>query len=112
MNKVKPWKCISSFHPGTLRKPLLVVLNKLDAVSEENAICWSQALERIPGVAAVLGYSKEDLRHRNFGDLQLGKEALIDAWARFPRMFKDRCVGLVELVGCVSLCLERQVQVS
>ena len=69
--------------PGTLRKPLLVVLNKLDAVSEENAICWAQALQRIPGIAAVLGYSKEDLRHRNFGDLQLGKEALIDAWCRF-----------------------------
>ncbi|CAL1161988.1 unnamed protein product [Cladocopium goreaui] len=62
----------------TLRKPLLVVLNKLDAVSEENAICWAQALQRIPGIAAVLGYSKEDLRHRNFGDLQLGKEALIE----------------------------------
>jgi hypothetical protein len=62
---------------------LLVVLNKLDAVSEENAICWAQALQRIPGIAAVLGYSKEDLRHRNFGDLQLGKEALIDAWCRF-----------------------------
>eukprot|EP00435_Cladocopium_sp_Y103_P027552 s187_g6.t2 len=72
------------FHVSrTLRKPLLVVLNKLDAVSEENAICWAEALKRIPGVAAVLGYSKEDLRHRNFGDLQLGKEALIDAGADF-----------------------------
>lgn len=62
----------------SLRKPLLVVLNKLDAVSDENALKWAEALQRVPGIAAVLGYSKEDLRHRNFGELQLGKEALIE----------------------------------
>lgn len=67
---------------GSLRKPLLVVLNKLDAVSDENALKWAEALQRVPGIAAVLGYSKEDLRHRNFGELQLGKEALIDSWGR------------------------------
>ena len=102
----------------TLRKPLVVVLNKLDAVESSNALGWAEALESLPGIARVVGalgciqiasddplgldfqalfmsfhvfsmgfgrdflgrgYSKEDLRGRDFGTLRVGRDALIAA---------------------------------
>jgi len=63
---------------GTLRKPFLVVLNKLDAVDPENASEWAKALRKVPGISAIVGYSKEDLSNRDFPELQVGKDALIE----------------------------------
>ena len=65
---------------GTLRKPFLVVLNKLDAVDPENASEWAKALRKVPGISAIVGYSKEDLSNRDFPELQVGKDALIETW--------------------------------
>ena len=62
----------------TLRKPFLVVLNKLDAVDPENASEWAKALRKVPGISAIVGYSKEDLSNRDFQELQVGKDALIE----------------------------------
>jgi len=62
----------------TLRKPLVVVMNKLDAVEPENAVNWAKALADVPGISAILGFSKEDLRERAFSGLRIGKAALIE----------------------------------
>ncbi|CAE7771594.1 Gnl1, partial [Symbiodinium pilosum] len=54
----------------TLRKPLVVVLNKLDAVEPENAVSWAKALSKVPGISAITGFSKEELHARAFGDFR------------------------------------------
>jgi len=62
----------------TLKKPLLVVLNKLDTVPAQDAVQWAECLRRgLPGIAGVTGYSKEELRHEDFGPLGIGRSALI-----------------------------------
>jgi len=62
----------------TLKKPLLVVLNKLDTVPAQDAVQWAECLRNgLPGIAGVTGYSKEDLRHEAFGPLGIGRSALI-----------------------------------
>lgn len=55
-----------------------MVLNKLDAVDPENASEWAKALRKVPGISAIVGYSKEDLSNRDFPELQVGKDALIE----------------------------------
>ncbi|CAK9082391.1 Guanine nucleotide-binding protein-like 1 (GTP-binding protein MMR1) [Durusdinium trenchii] len=62
----------------TLRKPLIVVLNKLDAVDPANATSWAEALSAVPGISAIVGYSKENLRKTDFKSLKVGKESLIE----------------------------------
>ena len=57
-----------------------MVLNKLDAVAPENAEAWAKALQKVPGIAAIVGFSKEELGGRSYGQLKVGKEALIDPW--------------------------------
>ena len=63
----------------TLRKPLVVVMNKLDAVGPENAERWAKALSGVPGISAITGFSKEELHESKFKDLQFGRNALIKA---------------------------------
>jgi len=64
----------------TLKKPLVVVLNKLDAVQPEVAERWAEVLQlAVPGVCGVVGYSKEPLREHAYKKLALGKAALIEA---------------------------------
>ncbi|CAK9016086.1 unnamed protein product [Durusdinium trenchii] len=60
------------------RKPLIVVLNKLDAVDPANATSWAEALSAVPGISAIVGYSKENLRKTDFKSLKVGKESLIE----------------------------------
>mmetsp|Transcript_93580 Transcript_93580/g.222467 ORF Transcript_93580/g.222467 Transcript_93580/m.222467 type:complete len:645 (+) Transcript_93580:99-2033(+) len=60
----------------TLQKPLVVVLNKLDAVDPMNAERWAEALSLVPGISAIIGYSKEELT-AEFRSLRIGKKALI-----------------------------------
>mmetsp|Transcript_90061 Transcript_90061/g.160375 ORF Transcript_90061/g.160375 Transcript_90061/m.160375 type:complete len:652 (+) Transcript_90061:115-2070(+) len=63
----------------TLRKPLVVVLNKLDAVDPQNAALWAKALKTaVPGISGIVGHSKEPLREADFSPLELGREALIE----------------------------------
>eukprot|EP00440_Ansanella_granifera_P075069 gb/GFBE01081469.1/.p1 GENE.gb/GFBE01081469.1/~~gb/GFBE01081469.1/.p1 ORF type:complete len:685 (+),score=150.52 gb/GFBE01081469.1/:1-2055(+) len=63
----------------TLRKPLVVVLNKLDAVDPQNAARWAEVLKvAVPGVSGIVGHSKEQLRVADFKPLALGKAALIE----------------------------------
>jgi len=63
----------------TLRKPLVVVLNKLDAVDPQNAAHWAKALETaVPGISGIVGHSKEPLRQNDFSPLELGREALME----------------------------------
>mmetsp|Transcript_41817 Transcript_41817/g.91245 ORF Transcript_41817/g.91245 Transcript_41817/m.91245 type:complete len:569 (+) Transcript_41817:39-1745(+) len=64
----------------TLRKPLVVVLNKLDAIDPADAMKWAECLQAgIPGVSAVVGYcSKGQLKSDDFGAMPVGKEALIE----------------------------------
>jgi len=67
----------------TLRKPLVVVLNKLDTVEPSSAVRWAECLRHgIPGISEVVGYSKEFLESQAYGDLQVGKGALIEACHR------------------------------
>jgi len=64
----------------TLQKPLVVVLNKLDMVEPQDAARWAQVLQSsVPGISAVVGYSKEGLREAAFAPLAIGKAALIAA---------------------------------
>jgi len=64
----------------TLGKPLVVVLNKLDTVEPANASTWADCILRgIPGIAGVVGFSKESIREENFAPLRVGRTALIDA---------------------------------
>jgi|Transcript_90623 ribosome biogenesis GTPase A len=64
----------------TLQKPLVVVLNKLDMVQPENAARWAQVLQSsVPGIMAVVGFSKEGLNESAFAPLAIGKAALIAA---------------------------------
>lgn len=64
----------------TLRKPLVMVLNKLDAVAPKDALGWAEQLRRaIPGVAGIVGHSKDSLKESDFEGLPLGKAALIEA---------------------------------
>eukprot|EP00439_Symbiodinium_sp_Y106_P076746 s405_g15.t2 len=69
----------------TLRKPLVVVMNKLDAVEPENAVSWAKALADFPKIRGTLAKApsrlyvlKEDLRERAFSGLRIGKAALIE----------------------------------
>jgi len=67
----------------TLRKPLVIVLNKLDSVQPADAERWADVLlQGVPGVSAVVGYSKESIRESDFGTLSVGKAALIEACHR------------------------------
>jgi ribosome biogenesis GTPase A len=62
----------------TLRKPLVLVLNKLDVVDPKAAARWSEVLQMcVPGVMGVVGYSKEPVREEDFAPLRIGKAALI-----------------------------------
>jgi len=64
----------------TLQKPLVVVLNKLDAVEPKDAEQWADCLLLgVPGIAGVVGYSREHLKASDFGSLAVGKVALIEA---------------------------------
>lgn len=64
----------------TLQKPLVVVLNKLDMVEPQNAARWAQVLQSsVPGIRAVVGFSKEALSEDAFAPLAIGKAALIAA---------------------------------
>jgi len=63
----------------TLRKPLVLVLNKLDTVAPGDAARWAECLRQaIPGIAGIVGYSKEALPSDSFGPLQVGRSALIE----------------------------------
>lgn len=50
---------------------MIVVLNKLDAVDPANATSWAEALSAVPGISAIVGYSKENLRKTDFKSLRL-----------------------------------------
>lgn len=69
------------FHVSrTLKKPIVMVLNKLDAVEPSDAARWAAYLQQaIPGISGIVGYSKEHLQTGLFGDLKVGKAALIEA---------------------------------
>eukprot|EP00446_Apocalathium_sp_SHHI-4_P007325 CAMPEP_0177158594 /NCGR_PEP_ID=MMETSP0367-20130122/3875_1 /TAXON_ID=447022 ORGANISM="Scrippsiella hangoei-like, Strain SHHI-4" /NCGR_SAMPLE_ID=MMETSP0367 /ASSEMBLY_ACC=CAM_ASM_000362 /LENGTH=677 /DNA_ID=CAMNT_0018604189 /DNA_START=1 /DNA_END=2034 /DNA_ORIENTATION=+ len=63
----------------TLKKPLIVVMNKLDTVTPKEALAWADCVRYgIPGIAGVVGYSKESLRSDDYGSLKIGREALIN----------------------------------
>lgn len=63
----------------TLKKPLVLVLNKLDAVEPSIAARWAAALQAgVPGVSGVIGHSKEDVRAESFRPLAMGRDALIE----------------------------------
>lgn len=63
----------------TLKKPLVLVLNKLDAVEPATAARWATALQAgVPGVSGVIGHSKEDVRAQSFHPLTIGRDALIE----------------------------------
>jgi len=64
----------------TLKKPAVIVLNKLDAVKPAVAVQWAECLKKgIPGISGVVGFCKEPLRSVDFDGLPVGKEALIEA---------------------------------
>jgi len=69
------------FHVArTLRKPLVLVLNKLDVVDPQAAARWAEVLQNcVPGVMGVVGFSKESLKESEFEPLMIGKAALIAA---------------------------------
>jgi GTP-binding protein EngB required for normal cell division len=63
----------------TLRKSFVVVLNKLDTVAPHDAAQWAACLKQwVPGVAGVVGWSKEPLNPSLFAPLEIGREALLD----------------------------------
>eukprot|EP00930_Biecheleria_cincta_P025686 TRINITY_DN18240_c0_g1_i2.p1 TRINITY_DN18240_c0_g1~~TRINITY_DN18240_c0_g1_i2.p1 ORF type:complete len:659 (+),score=120.51 TRINITY_DN18240_c0_g1_i2:163-2139(+) len=63
----------------TLKKPLVLVLNKLDAVEPATAAQWAAALQAgVPGVNGVVGHSKEDVHQAAFRPLTMGRDALIE----------------------------------
>jgi len=67
----------------TLKKPLVVVLNKLDAVDPKNAAQWAECLKAcIPGIRGVVGYSQKALKADEYCPLELGRDALIRACHR------------------------------
>mmetsp|Transcript_15368 Transcript_15368/g.30264 ORF Transcript_15368/g.30264 Transcript_15368/m.30264 type:complete len:584 (+) Transcript_15368:53-1804(+) len=67
----------------TLKKPLVVVLNKLDAVDPKDAVQWEKCLTAcIPGIQGVVGYSKEALKADKYSPLEMGRDALIRACHR------------------------------
>lgn len=77
---------------NTLRKPLVLVLNKLDAVDPREAARWADYLQRsIPGVSAVVGYSKESVRAQEFAPLPVGRAALI---SRCHRALEDHLASM------------------
>jgi len=63
----------------TLKKPLVVVFNKLDAVDPSEAKKWADCLlKSVPGIVGVVGFSKESVRQEDFYPLQIGRSALIE----------------------------------
>lgn len=72
----------------TLRKPLVVVLNKLDAVDPREAARWAELLQQgVPGVSAIVGNSKENVRIDDFSPLPVGRAALISTCHRVLEEF-------------------------
>eukprot|EP00442_Polarella_glacialis_P045881 CAMPEP_0115095590 /NCGR_PEP_ID=MMETSP0227-20121206/29144_1 /TAXON_ID=89957 /ORGANISM="Polarella glacialis, Strain CCMP 1383" /LENGTH=622 /DNA_ID=CAMNT_0002489013 /DNA_START=177 /DNA_END=2045 /DNA_ORIENTATION=+ len=67
----------------TLQKPLVLVLNKLDAVEPQDAARWAEALEHglTPGgrVSVVGCSSRAVLQPADFAPLLVGREALVEA---------------------------------
>mmetsp|Transcript_8662 Transcript_8662/g.18909 ORF Transcript_8662/g.18909 Transcript_8662/m.18909 type:complete len:610 (-) Transcript_8662:545-2374(-) len=80
----------------TLKKPLVLVLNKLDCITPAEAQKWAECLrEGVPGIAAVVGYSKESLKMDAYGTMGVGREALFNACHKAWDAMKELQKGAV-----------------